>query len=378
MAVFSRKWAVSLGVLVAIATMLTGCAGDPAERTDPVHDRVVEAFQSTAADLGTVGAFLLVRTPDGEFTSSYGSVSQSDNIEPTVDTEFRIGSNTKTFTGTVILQLVAEGALALDDAVALYRPDVPGGDRITIEMLLTMRSGLYNYTESETWAIAALSDPERVWSPEELLQIAFAGEPVFEPGEGYYYSNTNAVLLGLIAEQLTGKPLEQLFAERLFEPAGLTATRLPAREDVTLNEPFARGYVMLEDDGPVTDATFFNPSWGWSAGAGISTAAELAQWVEVLTTGDLLDAKMQQRRMDSILPLSDDEEWADWGYGLGIAKIAGMLGHNGQLPGYSSFMGSDPNRGVTVVLWANFAPSADGRDSANVLADAVVPLLLNK
>ncbi|MBO1902873.1 beta-lactamase family protein [Leucobacter weissii] len=367
---------------VVLAALLlfgvSGCtagAGDAVVSGETSAERaVIDEFRTVAEDLGTVGAFLLVRTSDGAYSSAYGENEDGTGVEPTGDTVFRIGSNTKTFTGTVLLQLVDEGLIALDDPVSDYWDDVPHGDAITIEMLLNMRSGLYSYTESEEWAEASLEDTGRVWEPEELLRIAFEHEPHSEPGESYYYSNTNTVLLGAIAERLTGRSLEDLFAERLFEPLGLASTRLPVADDVSLAEPYAHGYVILEGEERV-DSTFFNPSWGWAAGAAVSTAEELADWAEALTSSGLLSEGLQERRLDSVLPISEDAAQEGWGYGLGIAEVAGLLGHTGQLPGYNSFMGSDPTTGVTVVIWANFAPTADGRDPANAIADAVVPLI---
>ncbi|MET4584980.1 serine hydrolase domain-containing protein [Pseudarthrobacter sp. PvP022] len=129
----------------------------------------------------------------------------------------RIGSITKTWTTTVILQLVQEGKIKLNDPVA-YCPDVPGAANITIEQLLTMRSGLYNYTEDLEVNKVLDSDPGKVWTTDELLAAAFRHPPYFAPGGGFHYSNTNTVLLGLIAEVLDGKPIAASFRDRLFTP----------------------------------------------------------------------------------------------------------------------------------------------------------------
>ena len=131
-------------------------------------------------------------------------------------------------TAAVIVQLAQEGKLSLDDPVSKYVPGVPNGDNITIAELLKMRSGLYNYTDApKFWAILD-RDPTKVWSPAELLAIAFTHPPNFPPGTGFHYSNTNYALLGLIAEKVDGKPLASCFQDRLFGPLGLKHTVLPA------------------------------------------------------------------------------------------------------------------------------------------------------
>ena len=158
---------------------------------------------------------------------------------PPADTHFRIASVTKTMTAAVILQLAQEGKLSLDDPVSKYVPDVPNGDHITLAQLLEMRSGLYSFTDAPELATSMDDDPTKVWTPQELLDIAFAQPPNFAPGAEYEYSNTNYVLLGLIVEQLDGQPLATVFEERLFEPLGMTDTLLPAATSNAIPEPYA-------------------------------------------------------------------------------------------------------------------------------------------
>jgi D-alanyl-D-alanine carboxypeptidase len=118
------------------------------------------------------------------------------------------------------------------------------------------------------------------------------------------------------------------------------------------------------------DQTDNNPSWGWSAGAGISTAPDLADWVEAMTNGKLLNPEMQKIRMESFRPTSDKPDGPL--YGLGIAKFGPMYGHTGELPGFNTFMGSDPVNKVTLIVWTNLAPAADGRDPATTIAKALL------
>ncbi|KDA05098.1 D-Ala-D-Ala carboxypeptidase [Microbacterium sp. CH12i] len=384
--------------MVATALVLAGCAGSTAapntatpsasSSSDAVYtfdvDALTTLFEESVDEMLVPGAVMIIRTPDGEAEVAYGVTEWGGSTPVTLDDHIRIGSNTKTWTGTVILQLVEEGAIALDDPVSKYRPDVPNGDNITIEQLLTMRSGLYNYTQTLELNTALDVTPERVWDPEELVKMGLAEPPYFAPGTGYEYSNTNTVLLGLIAEDLDGKPLAKIYEDRLFTPLGLTETSYPDVTDTSMPEPYPHGYMFsnnvdtMDGEGWLsnaeiaaaaagdllpTDHTNDNPSWTSAAGMGISTAPEIATWVEALAGGGLLSDEMQQRRMASLEP---NEEGGQ--YGWGIAGMGTFYGHIGSLPGYNSFMGYDPATDVTVVVWTTLAPGADGAATAALLA----------
>jgi D-alanyl-D-alanine carboxypeptidase len=385
-------------LLVAIATVLAAaCSDDDGADSAALPPLDRAALQTTvetlAKDLLVPGAVVVLRTPGGDFTSTYGATTYRGSTPTGIDQHVRIGSNTKTFVGTVILQQVQEGRLKLDDPVSKYRPDVPNGDRITIEQLLDMRSGLFNYTTTEVLNRTLDEQPRKAWTQQELLALAFAHEPYSSPGAEWHYSNTNTVLLGLIAEALEGgKPLAAIMRDRLFVPLGLKDTSFPDTSSNLLPAPFARGYmygnnVLTMGVPPALppamqeaaragslapgDQTEANPSWGWAAGAGISTARELAVWVEALVRGSLLGPDLQARRLASVRPI--DPDVADSAqYGLAIVKFGPLYGHTGELPGYNSFMGHDPVRNVTLVVWTNLGPAPDGRDPATTIARALI------
>jgi D-alanyl-D-alanine carboxypeptidase len=165
---------------------------------------VVEA---TAKKLLLPGAMVLLRTPQDDFAFGYGATELGSTTSPRADTHFRAASNTKTMTAAVIVLLVQEGKLGFDDPVSKYVEGVPNGDDITINELLKMRSGLYNYTSAPELGESLDHDSTRVWTPQELLAIAFKRPAIFAPGKEYDYCNTNYALLGLIAEKLDGAPL---------------------------------------------------------------------------------------------------------------------------------------------------------------------------
>jgi D-alanyl-D-alanine carboxypeptidase len=334
------------------------------------------------------GAVVLLRTPNGTLTSVYGAQTVDGTPPIALEDHFRIGSNTKTMTGTAILQLVEEGKLSLDDTIGTYVDGVPNGDRITIAQLLEMRSGLPNYSDTVELNQSLDEDPGRIWTPDELLALAFAKPIEFEPGAEYMYSNTNTILLGLVIEQLDDATLARSFQKRFFEPLGLEQTKYPLATDRSLPNPHPQGYqfgtnveaiegfsteqeAAFEDGSvPPTDVTDENPSWAGAAGAAISTAEDLATWVEAMVDGELLDAATQQLRMQSMQATSDSPDAPTYGYAL--AGLGPFYGHTGELPGFNSFMGRDPEAGVTLIVWTNLNESPTGVAPAVAIARALI------
>ena len=343
------------------------------------------------------GVIMLIRSRDqGDWTYTYGTGEIGKQVPMTMNDFFRIGSNTKTMTSTVILQLAQEGKLSLDDPISKYRPDVPNGANITLAQLSEMRSGLYSYTLDKSFNETLDADPQKAWAPDELLKIAFSHPPNFPPGEKFDYCNTNIVLLGTVIEQLTGMPASEAFRKRIFEPLGLKNTTLPAATDSSIPNPHPQGYQFgtnVDDidsyavppaDLPAAlsgsllpiNNTNANPSWAWTAGGAISTADDLATYVKALVDGGLLDEKYQKIRLDSIKPTVAGAP-AGLGYGLGLVEFAPKVyGHDGQLPGYASFMVYDPTKDNTIIIATNLSASpVDGENAAVVLGKAVIAQL---
>ncbi|WP_458687139.1 serine hydrolase domain-containing protein [Nocardia tengchongensis] len=340
------------------------------------------------------GAVVMITSPkEGNWKAAFGTgtLGKDDPLE--VDDHFRIGSNTKTMTVTLIMQLAQEGKLSLDDPIGKYHDGVPNGDRITLAQLAEMRSGLYNYTFDHDLSAAVDKDPQKVWTPEELLAIAFAHPVEFEPGEKFEYCNTNTILLGLVIEKVTKMPVADVYRQRIFEPLGLKNTSFPAVTDSSIPDPHPQGYTFgtmvstidtyaLPPDQEAAalagtlqpnNSTTSSPSWAWTAGAAISTVEDMTTFTKALVGGKLLDAKFQKMRMDSIQPI-DPANPAVAGYGLGLVRFGEhQYGHDGQLPGFMSYMASDPDSGLTIVVATNLAAVPSGEGSALVLVKAMLP-----
>ena len=375
----------------ASATPRRGSTAD-SSALKPIDQTALQTMVDTIArELLIPGAVVLLRTPRGEFTVTYGTALLGATHPPGTDTHFRIASNTKTMTAAVIMQLAQESKLSIDDPVSKYVPGVPNGDRITIAELLEMRSGLYNYSNAPEVSASLDRDPTRVWSPAELLAIAFARPPNFPPGAAYEYNNTNYALLGLIAEKVDGRPLAQAMQDRLFGPLDMQHTVLPASAVNTIPDPYSHGYlygsasVALVGSPPYspevqaaaragtllpTDYTGLNPSFATAAGAVISTANDLATWIQALVVGRVLNAAYQRRWLDSLEP-EDPSKPDGQQYGYGISQLRwgpnAMYFHGGEIPGYNSFMGYDLSNQVTLVVWTNLTVSLDQQPTANAL-----------
>ncbi|MFI7670871.1 serine hydrolase domain-containing protein [Nocardia sp. NPDC049526] len=391
---------VAAGLLI-----VTGC-GTPTDTTgtsaqstasgaEPAYAAAIRPVITTLMkDNAIPGAVVVVKSPkQGDWAAAFGTRA-IDTREPIeVDDYFRVGSNTKTMTSTVILQLAQDGKLSLDDPIDKYWPGVPNGDRITIAQLNEMRSGLYSYTFDPQFNAALDNEPQKVWTPEELLAIAFAHPVNFQPGEKFEYSNTNFILLGLVIEKLTKTTAAESFQKRIFEPLSLTHTSLPAPIDSSIPDPHPQGYAFGTNVSTIDtyalppaeqaeavagtlkpgNQTNINVSWAWTAGGAISTAADMATYVKALVGGGLLDAKMQQTRLDSIQPI-DPANPEQAGYGLGIVRFGThLIGHDGQLPGFMTFMGHDPASDLTIVVATNLATVPSGEGSALVLVKGMLP-----
>jgi|GEM_PF-189687 Beta-lactamase class C and other penicillin binding proteins len=358
----------------------------------PIDQVALQALvNKTTKELLIPGALVLLRTPQGDFSISSGTKQLGTKSPPTADTNFRIASNTKTMTAAIILQLAQEGKLSLNDPVSKFLPGVPNGAKITLSDLLKMRSGLYNCTAAPELSKSLDTNPTKVWTPQELLAIAFNHAPNAAPGTTFEYNNTNYTILGLVIEKVDGRPLAASMEERLFKPLNLSNTTLPASDSNAIPEPYSHGYlygsssVALSGEPPYTpemiaaarngtllpkDYTDVNHSFATAAGGVTSTASDIADWIEALTTGRVFNAQYQRRWLDSV-QIEDPKNPASTRYGYGIAHMHWgpnvYYYHGGETVGFNSFMGYDRSNKVTLVVWTNLTVALDQVVTANTL-----------
>lgn len=353
-----------------------GATGDPTATTAVADDGALtvvedgldpettealnEAGATAVAETSAPGAVMAIRTADGTWVATAGFQDWDETVPMAADVNQRIGSVTKTVTVTLLLQLAEDGALSLDDPIEQYVPGMPNGDA-TLYELAAMRSGIPSYTFDEGFQQEFFSDPETVYEPQQLVDLVKGDEPMFEPGTMMFYSNTNLVLLGMVIEQVADAPIEDVIAERIAEPLGLGATSMPT--DADLPTPHAQGYTMqfVDGDDPA-DATDWNPSWAWTAGGMISDLDDLLVWGEALGTGEgLLSPEAQAERLSSfdfdvpvyLGPDASAPQTPTRAYGLGLGLANDWYGHEGELPGFNTYVQHYEPLGITLVVMAN-------------------------
>lgn len=251
----------------------------------------------------------------------------------TSDMYFRIGSCTKSFTTTMILILVDKGFLSITDTVNKWFPKVIHGDKITLEMLANMTSGIRSYSADEKFVKDLKQFIYKYWTEEELINIGLKDGPECEPGKCWRYCNTNTVMLGMIASKVTNKSYEDLLKELILDPLGMSNTIYPLTPDLPI--PFVHGYSDFRNEF-YDQSTFWNPSWARGAGAIVSNIDDLLTWAEAVGKGSLLsDAskKAQLRNKVSHLPSFNESNY--YGMGVGVREN-GWITHAGNIPGYNS------------------------------------------
>lgn len=330
-------------------------------------DAVVEGHLSSSGTPGAiVGLWIGER---GSLIKSYGVSDVKTGSAPGEADIVRIASNTKTFVATLLLQLVDEGLISLDTPIDDFGFSFPGSDGATLAQLLGMTSGIFSFTEDDGFAADYLADPMMPgFTPQDALDIARNHEPYFAPGAGIHYSNTNTIIAGMIAEQLTGRSLPSALSERILLPYGLRSTSFPVG-DSAMPLPYLHGYLPPVDGKPMVDATISNPDVAWAAGAMLSNLADLRTWVELLANGTLLSPETQAARMQTI-PIAEGSAAR---YGLGILEMLGFYGHNGGIAGYSTIMLHDPKDGSAIVIATNLSDEQGG--GADAIALGLIELL---
>jgi D-alanyl-D-alanine carboxypeptidase len=365
----------------------------------PIDQATLQTVVENATkEMRVPGAVVAIRTPQGSYTAAVGTTELGQRTPPDVNTHFRIASNTKTMTAALVVLLAQDGKLKFGDPVSDYVPDVPNGAQITVADLLKMRSGLYNYTSAPEFSAELDVTPSKAWTPQEVLAIAFAHPPNDPPNTVYEYNNTNYALLGLVAEKAGGQPLSDQMRDRLFTPLGLEQTSLPAVDDTAIPAPYSHGYMyggsafaMVDDPYPAdikatgkagtlkpTDYTNQNPSYAHAAGGAISTANNIETWVRALVSGKVFNADFHKQWLDS--PQAEDPDnpgGQKYGYGISYQRFsptAAMYYHGGEMPGFNSFMGYDPDNDVSLVIWTNLTISLDDKTTAQ----ALLPTMLDE
>jgi D-alanyl-D-alanine carboxypeptidase len=372
---------IVVATLVGVATLATASVA-PARKPTGQLPAVQRALDEVVA-AGAPGAIAFVRDGDRtiRLSSGYGNLAPKTPIR--VADRFRIGGLTKTFTATVVLQLVGEGKVALDDTVEQWLPGaISNGDAITVRQLLNHTSGIFDYIQDPRVLAPNLEDlPNNltlVFDPREGVRIAAEHGPLFPPGSSLAYSNTNYLLLAMIVEAATGDSFGSELRGRIFEPLGLRHTTYATSSRI--NGSYTHGYVLL-DESTVLDITPLSPTLLGASGAILSNAKDVARFYRALLRGRLLGPDLLES-MQTIDPVATsvvpDTGFPGGGWGLGLLREtfpcgSEAWGHDSEIPGYTdaAWNSKDGTRQVVVVVNSFFGPDEPAIQALRkVLAEA--------
>jgi D-alanyl-D-alanine carboxypeptidase len=350
--------AVALCSAGVIAVTATACGGTSKLAVKPgpagKEANVQRALERVTA-AGAPGAIALVRDGNQTFrlTSGYGNLEQKASMRPA--DRFRIGSVTKTFVATVVLQMAGEGKLGLGDTVERWLPGiVPNGKQITVRELLNHTSGIFDVTNDRGFIARVLWKPTEVWTPRKLVATATAHEPLFAPGATWSYSNTGYIVLGLIVEAASGKSIGTELERRIFEPLHLHATSFARSPRIA--GAYAHGYYPLDGTRP-RDTSVFSQSSTWAAGAIVSTTDDLANFYRALLRGRLLRPGLL-RAMETTVSVPADPNGGGSGLGLFETRLpcGRVWGHEGTTFGYKTIAYSSRDATRQIVAMVNDSP----------------------
>lgn len=343
-------------VVAAVVVTTTGATSASAAQRDARAEAQVK-IDKVVTDFRAMGASAFRYGGDQSWTVQAGRVSSFDNRPITENDHIRIGSLTKPFVSTVVLQLVAEGKVALDGPIEQYLPGLVAGNghdgtKITVRHLLQHTSGIRDYLGT------MVINPLNLWAthaPAALARNGLAKGSNGAPGAVFLYSNTNYIILGMMIEKITAHSLTQEIHDRITAPHDLTETELPPAAKQRLPEPFSFGYTHLLPSLKI-DTTHYSPTLAWASGAVVSTGRDVGEFFALLAEGKLLPPAQQAELVKTFT----DEPY---GYGLGLIVwrlSCGMTayGHNGVVPGFVSvaFATADGRQGVATTN-ANIGPS---------------------
>ncbi|MGW7519846.1 serine hydrolase domain-containing protein [Streptomyces sp. NPDC054796] len=361
----------ALALLLALAAATGVAAGAPKDDDAAGHARLRALLHRLTTVDGGPGALLEMRDRRGStvLTSGVADLRRHTPVHP--DSRFRIGSMTKTFVATVVLQLVGERRIALDAPVERYLPGVVRGHgndgrKITVRQLLQHTSGLPDILDHLN-PLKVLEDPFAHYDTRDLVNIALAHPPAFKPGTDWSYSSTGYLLAGMIIESVTGHSYGDEIRRRVIEPLDLRETYVPG-DATSIPGPNPRGYARPDAEAPPVDITAFNPSVANAGGEMISSGGDVNRFLDALVRGKLL-RQGQLREMMRTRPTGNPDGRA---YGLGLESrplpCGGRYwGHTGDVLGFETAGGATTD-GRQATAMVNLDPGGSDAQSADMKA----------
>ncbi|MBW2544433.1 MAG: beta-lactamase family protein [Deltaproteobacteria bacterium] len=368
-------------IICLIVALVAGCerAGDSRDFSIKIQQEIEAAVQSNLAAFGgnksVPGVVIGIWAPGkGEYVRGigYSDIAAHKALDP--HDKFRVGSNTKTFVVTVILQLVDDEKyqITLDDTLDQFElgVDIPNAGDITVRQLCNMTSGLFEvYNAPQLEKIFKDITPRTRVDVRELVTLAVKNPPDFPPGKGWYYSNTGYLILGLIIEAVTKNRVEDEIRNRLLVPYGLKNTSFPV-DDPDMPVPCSRGYTLDKKGNWEDHTVMFPPSLTWSAGVMISDMYDMKKWVKAYVAGSTNSEAIQKERLECV-----DTGRENMGFGLGIGCTGGWYGYTGGIEGYNTAAYYLPEEDATIIAFVNSQREKPSPGVANSIVRDITKIL---
>lgn len=366
---------VILGILLAVGLFFNKKTESFSIETQRQLEQTIEMNLKESQGVKNIpGAVIGIWIPGrGRWVKAMGKSDLTTGQDMQLDDKFRIGSNTKTFVVTVLLQLVDEGKISLDKTLDKFNLglNIPYQNEITVRQLCNMTSGMPEFAEDEELVnIFYVTNPLKKWTPEETVKAALRHPSHFSPGKGWFYSNTGYILLGMIIEKVTGNKIENEIQERILNPINLDNTSFPV-DFSGIPFPYAHGY-ELDDKQSWQDVTVYSPSLLWAAGAMISDINDMKTWVKAYVSGTTNKNTTQKERLAWV----DTGRGKNLGFGLGIGNTNGWLGYTGGTRGYNTAAYYLPSEDATIIVFVNTSDYEEDRVSiANKIMHDITQIL---
>jgi D-alanyl-D-alanine carboxypeptidase len=329
-------------------------------------DKIVQELDAAIAkqmqDANLPGVVVAVWVPgEGEYVAVKGTANLETARPRHLNDPFRIASITKTFIATAILRLSDEGKLSVNDKLSRWYPDFPNADKITVDDLLRMRSGIADSAD-QAFLESYFKDPLANITADEMIRRAASKAAQFEaPGQKTRYVNVNYMLLAEIIRKLSGNDLNRQLFRSVLQPLGMKNTSYPVKDNLPGN---LHGYALNPQSGKFVDKTILNPAPAGGAGAIISTIADLRIYAKALWAGTLLKPETQRARLE-MMPFEGGSGLVK--YGEGIGALGRFFGHNGTIFGFSSEMWYLPEKDAVIVINVNRLDVDDASKSDSLL-----------
>jgi D-alanyl-D-alanine carboxypeptidase len=341
-------------ILVGALVVLTAPATLAGGGTQGTLQRELEAL--VEAEGGPPGVIVTLRRGLRTTVLSAGVANVETGRAPRARDHMRIASVAKAFSGAVALRLVADRKLALNDTIGSVLPGLPGAwSAVTVRQLLNHTSGLPDYTESDGFRKQLEDDPGGFVSPRKLVSWVRSDPLVFKPGKRYKYSNTDNIVVGLMAEKVTGKPYARLLRRIVFKPLQLRRTSFPMSPP--LPRPFIHGYIVEGSDPPQDVSTLLSPSGAWASGGIVSTPTDLNTFIGGYLAARLFPARLQRQQLRFVRggqssPPGPGKNSAGLAVFRYRTRCGTVYGHTGNFPGYAQFTAAsrDGSRALTTTL----------------------------